>query len=788
MNLAALTFSAIRARIKNQTFKLLLESRHMSTQFKDTHDDNHQKLWSNGHLKFRPALETRDQLKNARRIVVKVGSAIITDAKGDLSAPRLASIVEQIAHLKQQGKQMLLVTSGSVAFGRKMLHDEIQKSKSIRETITEKSEARPRTNDQAAAAAVGQPALMSFYGGLFQQYDFKVGQLLVTKADFKYEASRRKLKDTILSLLERNVVPIVNTNDPVESNIPDNLSNGVMNLKRADETDIILEDNDSLAAILAVELESNLMIMLSNVNGIYSGPPDKKDSKFFRTFTPKQNDDTTIEFGTKSNVGLGGMQSKIKSSLWALKRGTSVVICNGSEQNVISRVVHGDRVGTFFTNRVSETESSQLAKMAKEGSKVLMSLGAEARSNIIKEIAEALESQKEYILVENERDMMKASADGIEDVLLARLKLTEAKLKSLSTGLHQIAEKSINQVGKTLKVVKISDTLKLRQVTCPIGVLLVIFESRPDCLPQISALSLATANGLLLKGGKEAHFSNHCLYHIIKEILGKYNCQDAIQLVDSREQVNELAGLKDNIDLIIPRGSNQLVKTIQQQASSTPVLGHAEGICHVYIDKDAQPDEAIKIAIDSKCNYPAACNSMETLLIHRSLVNSELFRQLCNDLQLRNVKLNIGKRLAKESPLYNSFSTNYRVEYGALECTVETVDSLQEAIDHINDHGSKHTDAIVTRNEAAAKEFQQHVESANVFVNCSTRFADGYRYGFGAEVGISTSKIHARGPAGMDSLMTYKYMVEGSGDTVSDYEITNKRVYIHEEIKDFEKD
>lgn len=768
-------------RIKTQL--VLIAARHLSFASKDINLHDNHKLYTNGYSRTRPALESRDQLRTAKRIVVKVGSAIITDAKGDLSVPRLASIVEQIAHLKQQGKQMLLVTSGSVAFGRKMLHDEIQKSKSIRETINEKSQSKqPRTNDQAAAAAVGQPALMSFYGGLFQQYDFKVGQLLVTKADFKYEASRKKLKETILSLLDRNVVPIVNTNDPVESNLPDNLSNGVMNLKRADETDIILEDNDSLAAILAIELESDLMIMLSNVNGIYSGPPDKKESKFLQTFTPQQNTDNRIEFGSKSNVGLGGMQLKIKSSLWALKRGTSVVICNGSAPNVISRVVEGDRVGTFFTNHDSETESSQLASDARNGSVTLNELGGKLRSKIIKEIAEALETQKETILIENQRDMAKAQAEGLEDALLARLKLTESKIESLSAGLLQIAEKSIDQVDRTLKTVKVSESLILRQVTCPIGVLLVIFESRPDCLPQISALSLATANGLLLKGGKEAHFSNLCLYSIIKNILAKYNCQDAIQLVDSREQVNELAGLKDHIDLIIPRGSNQLVKSIQQLASITPVLGHAEGICHVYIDKDANFDEAIKIAIDSKCNYPAACNAMETLLIHRSVVNTELFKTLCNELQGRNVKLNIGTRLAKESPLCNSFSTNYRVEYGSLECTLEIVDSLEAAIDHINLYGSQHTDAIVTRNETAAQKFQKQVESANVFVNCSTRFADGYRYGLGAEVGISTSKIHARGPAGMESLLTYKWILEGSGDIVSDYENGGDKTYLHEEI------
>lgn len=733
----------------------------------------------NSHVS-KQAVETRDLLRSsAKRIVVKVGSAIITHDKGHLSAPRLASIVEQIAQLQQQGRQMLLVSSGAVAFGRKKIRDEVQKSKSIRETISEKPLVRPAGQNRAAAA-VGQSSLMSFYESLFQQYDCKVAQVLVTKADFHNQASRTQLRNTILDLLSLDIVPIVNTNDAVEATVTGNLTNGALDLKQADMTDIIVEDNDSLAAILAVELESDLMIMLSNVDGVYSGPPDQKDSKFTSVFTPKRLNE--IEYGSKSNVGLGGMQAKVKSALWALRKGTSVVICNGSTTGVIERVVHGDKVGTFFADSEGGVESAELASLARHGSNKLKSLGADTRSQIIKEIADALGVNRTKILSENERDLVKAKADGLEDVLLSRLKLTDEKINSLKDGLNQVAAMSKDKVDKTLKVMKISNTLRLKQVTCPIGVLLVIFESRPDCLPQITSLSLATANGLLLKGGKEAYYSNRCLYTVIRDVLTRYNCQDAIQLVDTRDKVNELVTLGDHIDLIIPRGSNQLVRSIQQQAQTTPVLGHAEGICHVYIDKEANPDEAVRIALDSKCNYPAACNAVETLLVHRSQVNSSLFSRLCSELKEQNVKINIGQRLAKELPFYNQSSTNYRVEYGSLECTLEVVESLDEAIDHINRYGSGHTDVIVTSNESSASLFKNQVDSASVFVNCSTRFADGYRYGLGAEVGISTSKIHARGPAGMESLLTYKWILEGSGDVVGDYENGGKQKYLHEEV------
>jgi delta-1-pyrroline-5-carboxylate synthetase len=700
----------------------------------------------------------------AERIVVKVGSAILTDDEGRLSVPRMASIVEQIAQLRKQGKQVILVSSGSVACGRDGVYDEAKQDMN------------------RVAAAVGQPILMSRYKDLFQIYNVKVGQVLVKKADFHDEATKGELRSLLLNLLKKGTVPILNTNDAIENLVMNDLNDEVMSLKQADMNDIILEDNDSLAAIISAEMNSDLLVMLSNVDGVYTGSPAERSSRLISNFTPDMS--AGIEFGSKSNVGLGGMQAKVRSALWALKKGTSVVICNGSTPDIIKRVIRGERVGTFFTNGQAEVESADLVALARDGSRKLLSVGAEVRSQIINDIAQALKERKDEILVQNELDLVKARNERLESVLLARLKLTEDKLKSLGDGLRQIAAKSKNQVDRTIKRTKISDTLHLRQITSPIGVLLVIFESRPDCMPQISSLSIATANGLLLKGGKEAYHSNRCLYEIIKQVLSKYGCQDAVQLVDSRERVSELVNLNNLIDLIIPRGSNKLVKSIQEQAKTTPVLGHSEGICHVYIDRDANPDDAVKIAIDSKCNYPAACNAMETLLIHRELVKTDFFTKLCEEFKSKGVKVNVGSRLAKLLSLSNGSTTsNYGVEYGGLACTFEVVDSVDEAIDHINQYGSSHTDAIVTQNEEAATKFKKHVDSSSVFVNCSTRFADGYRFGLGAEVGISTSKIHARGPAGMDSLLTYKWVVDGSGDVVDEYEghgCTKK--YIHEEI------
>lgn len=736
-------------------------------------------------LGTRTPFRNRLELKEAKRVIVKIGSAVITHSNGKLSAPRLASIVEQIVEMQHQGREMLLVSSGAVAFGRKKIRDEIQKSRSMREIAADLNlPHRKASEENRAAAAVGQSSLMSFYESLFQQYDCKVAQVLVTDANFRNELSRRQLRRIFNDLLSYKIIPIVNTNDAVEATLADLVPNGHVDVKPADMRDIIIADNDSLASNLAVELESDLMIILSNVDGIYSGPPDSKESKFFSTFSAKEVLHNNVKFGSKSNVGLGGMESKIKSALWALKRGTSVVICNGKKDESILKIVEGERIGTFIAEVDENANQIEPAARANNGSKALVNLGVQERSQLIDNIADAIQENKDKIFTENKRDLEKSAANGLEDVLMARLRLTEGKINSVTSGLKQIAQKTLTDVEKVLQVTRVSETLMLKKVTCPIGVLLVIFESRPDCLPQISALSIATGNGLLLKGGTEAKHSNECLHQIIQGVLSKFGCQDAVQLIDSREGVSELLRQGTKIDMIIPRGSNQLVRTIQSMAKSVPVLAHADGICHVYIDSEADFDDAIKIVIDSKCDYPAACNAMETLLVHRSLIETKFFKQLCAELTKRNVKINAGERIARELPVYTSSVSNYRIEYGSLELTLETVDSLEQAIEHINTFGSGHTDVIVTKNREKASEFQRQVDSASTFINCSSRFADGYRFGLGAEVGISTSKLHARGPAGMQSLLSYKWILEGSGDTVDEYEHAKVKRYLHEPVLD----
>ncbi|XP_062927524.1 delta-1-pyrroline-5-carboxylate synthase isoform X1 [Mobula hypostoma] len=725
----------------------------------------------------------RTDLRQARRIVVKLGSAVVT--RGDecgLALGRLASIVEQVSVLQNQGREMLIVTSGAVAFGKQRLRHEILLSQSVRQALhSGQNQLKDMTVpvlEARACAAAGQSGLMALYEAMFTQYSICAAQILVTELDFQDEQKRRNLNSTLHELLRMNIVPIVNTNDAV---VPPPEPNSDLQGQM-----ISIKDNDSLAARLAVEMRAELLIVLSDVEGLYDCPPGLDDAKLIDTFYP--GDQQTVTFGTKSRVGLGGMEAKVKAALWALQGGTSVVIASGTHPkvtgHVITDIVEGKKVGTFFSEvKPAGPTVEQQAEMARADGRLLASLQPQQRADIIHRLADLLTDHREEILSANRRDTEAAVAAGcLSQPLLKRLSLTTAKLTSLAIGLRQIAGSAQDSVGRVLRRTRVANGLELEQVTVPIGVLLVIFESRPDCLPQVSALAIASGNGLLLKGGKEAAHSNQILHRLTQEALSAHGVRDAIQLVSTREEVEDLCRLDKLIDLIIPRGSSQLVRDIQKASKGIPVLGHSEGICHVYLDSDANLEKAIKIVRDSKCDYPAACNALETLLVHRDHLRTPFFDQVIDMLRMEEVKIHAGPRFASYLTFSPSEVKSLRTEYGDLECCIEVVDSVQEAIVHIHKYGSSHTDVIVTENEETAEHFMQHVDSACVFWNASSRFSDGYRFGLGAEVGISTARIHARGPVGLEGLLTTKWLLRGEGQGVSDFAEQGTMSYIHENL------
>lgn len=418
----------------------------------------------------------------------------------------------------------------------------------------------------------------------------------------------------------------------------------------------------------------------------------------------------------------------------------------------------------------------QAAKDAKKAAIELSALSAEQKNNALSFIAESIVLNKNEIFEKNEIDLKRSENENLPEPLLKRLKFDERKLSETVEGIRSLIGLS-DPIGKTLLATELDNGLELYKISCPIGVIGVIFESRPDALVQISTLCLKSGNTVLLKGGSEAIETNRILAKIIYEAANQAGVPSGwIHLLETREDVNNMLALDKWIDLIIPRGSNDFVRYIMDH-SKIPVLGHSDGICHCYVDKDADINMAVDVVNDSKTQYVAVCNATETLLVHSDIAASFL-PKLKKKTDQKNVILKGCEKTRKIIDVQAVSVDDWKTEYLDYILSVKVVDSLDEAINHINTFGSGHTDAIITSDQSAAERFMDMVDSANVFWNCSTRFSDGFRYGFGAEVGISTNKIHARGPVGLEGLLIYKYKLKGDGHIVSDY-AGRKREFTH---------
>ena len=432
---------------------------------------------------------------------------------------------------------------------------------------------------------------------------------------------------------------------------------------------------------------------------------------------------------------------------------------------------------------VSETRSIPLVELAAKTRLAAQKLGilsTAEKNQAIEAVAQALEAAASEIIAANEVDCRAAEAEGIAKPLYNRLKFDASKLKSTIAGLRDVAKLS-DPVGVVQIHRELDQGLILKRITCPLGVLGVIFEARPEAVIQISALAIKSGNGVILKGGKEAINSCQVLVKAIRQGLSQTAINpDAVQLLTTREEILELLRLDDYVDLIIPRGSNAFVKFVQDN-TRIPVLGHAEGICHVYIDKLADIKKAIAITVDAKTQYPAACNAVETLLVHEDIA-SEFLLEAVTALQAKTVELRGDEKTLKIVNIKPATAEDWSTEYSDLILSIKIVESLEEAIAHINTYGSGHTDAIITEDQGTANTFLNQVDAAGVFHNCSTRFADGFRYGFGAEVGISTQQMPPRGPVGLEGLVTYKYQAVGDGHIVETYSGSKAKPFTHRDL------
>lgn len=419
----------------------------------------------------------------------------------------------------------------------------------------------------------------------------------------------------------------------------------------------------------------------------------------------------------------------------------------------------------------------------------LAAIDTETKDSALKAMAEALDRNRSAIIEANSKDLAEAEKmkekGELSDALVKRLKVDDEKISGMIDGINDVIRLA-DPVGETMSALELDEGLMLYQIRCPIGMLGVIFESRPDVVPQILALCLKSGNGVAFKGGSEASNSNRVLFNILTEAAAEAGIpKESFVLMETREDIAQILGMHEYIDLLIPRGSNQFVRYIQNN-TKIPVLGHAAGICHIYVDDEADMDLARRVCLDSKIQYPAVCNAVETLLINSEAAErflpemGRLYRD--NGVEIRADAL--SKKYLKNVDVKDAADRDWDEEYNDLIISIKIVDSVEEAVEFINTHGSHHTDAIITENRSKQEMFVRTVDSADVFINASTRFADGFRFGKGAEVGISTNKIHSRGPVGMEGLMIYKYVLIGNGQVVKDYVGKDARKFTHKPTDD----
>ena len=440
-------------------------------------------------------------------------------------------------------------------------------------------------------------------------------------------------------------------------------------------------------------------------------------------------------------------------------------------------------------NQLETSDVQRTVRRARRAAHILAALSGERRNEALLAAASALEAHSAEILAANEKDCAVAQraveSGELSRAMFARLRTTVRGIEEMAARVREVAQLP-DPLHRRLSAMELDDHLVLYKETCPLGVVGVVFESRPDVVPQIASLALKSGNAVCLKGGAEATETNAVLVSIWRDALSAFPDipEDSVVLFHTREDVAQILTLHDEIDLIVPRGSNEFVRYVTEH-SRIPVLGHGEGICHVYIHSDANLQKAFDVAFDSKVQYPAACNALETLLVHRDIAATFLPQMIA---QYREAGVEVRGcprtlELAGGQNVLPANDADWEKEYSDLVLSIKVVDGVNEAIEHINRYGSRHTESIVTESHDVAARFMEFVDAAGVFQNASTRFSDGFRYGLGAEVGISTGKLHARGPVGLEGLTTYKYKLFGEGQTVASYS-KGSRTFKHRPIAD----
>ena len=701
-----------------------------------------------------------NSISKSERIVVKIGTGVLTSEDGKLDLTRMRDLTEEIAELHAAGRQIVIVTSGAIAAGRSRL--------GLREKELEKMDVPL----QQTAAAVGQSVLMRTYDDFLSRHGIISGQVLLTQDDFCDEARLNNLRNTIETLLSKNAIPIINENDTVAIN-------ELMIPEKTGKTKVF-GDNDRLSALIAAETNADCLVMLSDVDGLFQNAEESRNGgKIVKTV--ERIDEKIEKMAGEGGRGRGGMSSKIQAAKLATSAGVTVVLANGKKEGTLRAILSGQETGTTFFASPTPTNVSaavcaparqgkisekvlEAVEMAKEASVGLGLASTERKNAALEEMAaEILKAEKE-ILAANEKDVAEARKKGVKEPLVDRLALDSTRVGEMAEMTRLVAGLE-DPVGKMLAQFKGAQGIEIAKKSVPLGVIAIVYESRPNVTADAAALCVKSGNAVVLRGGSDALNSNKAIIAALEKGLKNagFSGNEVVLLRSGeRSEVTDLLKCDDSIDAVIPRGGEGLIKFVRHN-SSIPVIETGTGNCHLYVHEDADLKMATEIAINAKCQRPGTCNAIETLLVHEKIADNFL-PLVGEELRKRGVEVRGDEATRRLLPWAKPVKEeDWKTEFLDLILAVKVVKSLDEAIGHINQYGTKHSEAIVTGNEASAKKFLKQVDAAAVYWNASTRFTDGGQFGFGAEMGISTQKLHARGPMGLPELCSYKYEVVGNG-------------------------
>ena len=679
------------------------------------------------------------------RIVIKIGTSTLAHNTGRLNIRRTEVLCKVISDLKNAGHEIVMVSSGAIGMGAGKL------------SLKERPSDMPT---KQAAAAVGQCELMYTYDKLFGEYNHTVAQILLTSEDIEHDDRRQNVENTMERLLSLGAIPIINENDTIST------------------SEIVIGDNDTLSAIVASTVHADLLVLLSDIDGLFTADPRKDPSA---TLIPTVCEITpeikAMTSGAGTNLGTGGMTTKIQAAQIATENGIDMVIANGADPVILYDIADGKQAGTRSLRRKNALkertkrimkETKCILREAKAAVSSLAVLKSEEKNKALLAMADALIADTSSILCENKKDM-DAAKDTISSVMLDRLKLDESRIRAMADGIRAVAALP-DPVGRILSDETRPNGLHIQKVSVPMGVIAIIYESRPNVTSDAAALALKSGNVCVLRTGKEAFHSAFSIVTALKK--GLHSCginEQVINLIEdtSRKSALDLMRAVGFIDLLIPRGGAGLIKACVEQAL-VPCIQTGTGICHIYVDKDADLSMALRIVENAKMSRPSVCNAAEVCLVHRDVAKKflpMLQKSLCDPSREHPAKLLLDKEALSIIDGTPADENDFDTEFLDYILAVHVVSDVNEAIAHIASHSTHHSESIITQNEQTAALFTTLVDSAAVYVNASTRFTDGGEFGLGCEMGISTQKLHARGPMGLRELTAYKYVITGNGQT-----------------------